>query len=161
MGSSLQAPPLPPPASSSVSTDNLSLLHSVSSLQYLYIFAQSQPSLRSLNLCSVSYCVQNKTLKPLIFRPLCQNFFSDVRFSSGRVPPLSQTQGTNFLLRCSMFSEFSFGRFLLAFVMTKLISAILITFQPFGVNLKLCPKFTSRSICSSLSTICADNIFLM
>ena len=63
-----------------------SFLHFLSK-GYVVVFAQSQPSLRSLNLCAVSHRVQNKTLKPLIFRPLCQNFFSDVRFSSDRSYP--------------------------------------------------------------------------
>ena len=82
----------PPPGSTPLSTllllqckyNSSFLLSSFLSKGYFVVFAQSQrqPSLRSLNLCAVSYCVQNKTLKPLIFRPLCQNFFSDVRFSS-------------------------------------------------------------------------------
>ena len=116
-----------------------------------------QPRLRSLNLCPVSYRVQNKTLKPLIFRPLCQNFFGDVRFSSDRVSTSSQPRRKAPIF--SMFSKFSFGRFLLAFGMTKLISAILITLQPFGVKFEALPQVY---ITLNLPIwICADNIISM
>ena len=58
------------------------------------------------------------------------------------VPSLSQTKGTNFLLHVL---EVQFLEFLLALVMTKLISAILITFQPFGGKFEALPQVCSHA----------------
>ena len=61
-----------------------------------------------------------------------------------------------------MFSKFSFGTFLLAFVMTKLISAILITLKPFGVNFEAWPQvYITLNLRFSVEDLCVANIVSM